>query len=170
MLRVVNNPTLFQKAKEQVYNDYPDRSSFEPNGDGRRFVRHCDIDDNIVKEAFAAFGINSFLSEPRLGNFIGNNYLDGACVHKHKDNAPDGYQHVRCNFALEMPKYGGNPLLDDKEIGIKEGDIWICFASLEYHATTPIKGGERLILSCGSLVESELVQKIYNELKSIEKV
>jgi len=167
MLRVVNNPLLFEKAKEQVYKDFSEKDLFIPNGDGRRFLSQCKIDPTIVKEAFSSFGINSFSSEPRFGNFIGNHYIDGAFVHKHTDNAPPGYQHVRCNFAIEMPTAGGNPLLDDEEIKIKVGDIWICFASLECHSTTPIKGGQRLILSCGGLVESELAHKIYNEIKQL---
>ena len=166
MQRVINNPALFLKAKSQVQAGLASPESFEPNGYGRKFLKHYAVDAGFAQEVFASFNINTFFDEPRFGNFIGNHCLDGAFVHKHKDFAPDGYHHVRCNFALQMPPYGGNPILDGKELKIKQGDMWICFASLEYHSTTPIKGGQRLVFSCGGIVKSEQAEVVYQAIKT----
>lgn len=148
----------------QYIKDNP--QAFEPNQYGRRFMRHVPIDRALVASAFSQFGIDTLYEEPIFGNFIGNNYADGAFVHSHKDPAPEGFHHVRCNLALEMPIVGGNPLLDGKEIEVKRGDMWICFASIEEHSTTPILGGERLVLSMGALVEEGTANKVYETIRS----
>jgi len=166
MQRVVNQPDLFSRAQAHAQSAIAVSGFPLPNGYGRRFASQCVIDTDFVKEAFAVYGITSLFREPMFGNFIGNNYLDGAFVHLHKDPAPPGYHHVRCNFALQMPTEGGNPLLDGKEVEVKQGDMWICFASIEEHSTTPVKGGERLVLSCGALVEAVLAEKVYEAIKT----
>lgn len=125
---------------------------------GRRFLKHTDAP--FYHESFSAFGLISNQLEPRFENLIGNHYLEGASVHKHRDPAPDGYVHTRCNWMIKKPKTGGNPVLDDEEIEVEEGDLWLCLASLEDHSSTPIYGGERLIYSFGALVSMEQIEKI----------
>jgi len=156
-------PIVFQYIKANP-------QAFEPNQYGRRFMRHVPIDRVPVVSAFAQFGIRTIFEEPMFGNFIGNNYADGAFVHPHKDFAPEGFHHVRCNLALEMPTDGGNPLLDGKEIEVKRGDMWICFASIEEHSTTPVIGGERLVLSMGALVEEGTANKLHETINSVRPV
>jgi len=169
MQRIINNPTLFAKAVAQAQEVMKSPKSFQPNGHGRRFLRHCAVDSDFTQEVFASFGINTFFDEPIFGNLIGNHCLDGAFVHRHKDSAPSGYHHVRCNFALQLPTFGGNPILGTKELQIKRGDMWICFASIEDHATTPISGGQRLVFSCGAIVKSDVAEQIYKAIIRAQK-
>jgi len=49
----------------------------------------------------------------------------------------------------------------------KRGDMWICFASIEEHSTTPILGGERLVLSIGALVKADEAQAVYDGIALI---
>lgn len=129
-----------------------------PNGYGRRYsVNPTHV---LTKEAFLQFNLENIIEEPRYKTFIGNHFLDGAYTHVHTDHAPEGYEHVRCNVLVKKPTEGGNPILDDVEISVEENDLWICLASLEKHSTTPIKGGERIIVSFGALVPKEELYKI----------
>lgn len=128
------------------------------SGQGRRFLKH--IDAPFYNEAFSAFGLNSNQLEPMFQNLIGNHYLEGAYVHKHRDPAPNGYVHTRCNWMIKKPLIGGNPILDGEEFQVEEGDLWLCLASLEQHESTPISGGERMIYSFGALVSMDQIEKI----------
>ena len=119
-------------------------------GSGRRYAPHTDTP--LAAEAFAAFALPLDTIEPMFGHMIGNNYADGAFVHEHRDPAPAGFAHVRCNWMVKKPPTGGDPILDGEVVPVDEGDLWLCLASLERHATTPISGGERLIYSFGALV------------------
>lgn len=123
---------------------------FVANGRGRRYLSH----DNAPfrEEAFAAFGITELYREPNLQNFIGNHYLDGAFTQTHSDRAPDGFVHTRCNWMIKKPPVGGDPTLGNEVVEVQPGDLWLCLASAEYHGSTPISGGERLICSFGALV------------------
>lgn len=161
--RVVKGTRFADMVREQVLSSIiPERMN--PNGHGRRFIGHTPIGNDITNEVFSLFGINKIQPEPMFGNFIGNHYLDAAAVHLHKDPAPKGFHHVRCNIAIEMPSQGGHPILDGKTIEIESGDIWICFASIEAHSSTPIKGGQRVTLSLGALVEQSLAEEIYGRI------
>jgi hypothetical protein len=133
-------------------------AEFVPNGYGRRFARQEDAP--YWKEAFAAFGLVPTCVEPRFQNMTANHFLDGACTHPHKDSAPDGFVHVRCNVMLKKPPVGGNPILDNNSVQVEENDLWICLASLEHHSSEPINGGERVMFSFGGLVTIEQVQRI----------
>jgi len=135
-------------------------NDFELNnvGFGRRFAIQ---DDTLYwKEAFNEFGLIPNYIEPMYKNMVGNHFLDGAFVHEHIDQAPEGYVHTRCNLMIKKPNKGGNPILDGKEIDVKVNDLWLCLASLEKHASTPILGGERLIYSFGALVDIDQIKKI----------
>ena len=98
--------------------------------------------------------------EPVFGHLIGNNYVDGAFVHPHRDSAPKEFNHVRCNWMIKKPTRGGNPILDNEEFLVDEGDLWLCIANRETHSTTPIFGGERLIYSFGALISDQQLSKI----------
>ena len=124
--------------------------TFNANAHGRRYM--------IVQrapfwqEAFSAFDMNDIRPEPRYYTFIGNHFLDGAHTHPHSDPAPVGFSHVRVNWMIKKPPTGGNPVLGGVEYSVEEGDLWVCFASEEIHASTPVHGGERLICSFGALI------------------
>lgn len=132
--------------------------NFNDNGYGRRFAIHQAAEHWL--DAFKQFNLIPSCVEPMFKNFVGNHYLDGAFTHEHKDRAPTGFEHVRCNVMLKKPAFGGNPVLDGEEFEVEEGDLWLCLASLELHRSTPISGGERMIFSFGGLVPSQQVQEI----------
>jgi len=136
----------------------PQLSGFRDNGFGRRFSVQSEAP--YWKEAFECFRLIPSVVEPSYKNFIGNNYLDGAFVPKHQDNAPDGYVHTRCNLMIKKPMCGGNPVIDGEILDVDVGDLWLCLASLENHGTTPIQGGERIIFSFGALVSEDQVFKL----------
>jgi hypothetical protein len=161
MHRVIHKDLAFLQCAKSALSE---TLQWKDNGFGRRFAEHIHIDESFKKEVFAEFGIDEIIDEPMFGNFVGNHYLDGAFVHQHKDGAPEGYHHVRCNIALEMPEEGGCPILDEKTVTVSKGDIWICFASIERHSSTPIRNGQRLVLSLGSLVRKELAESVYQKL------
>ncbi len=134
--------------------------NFELNtaGNGRRFATQDTAP--YWKEAFYEFNLNPTSVEPMFKNLTGNHFQDGAFVHPHTDPAPDGFVHTRCNLMLKKPKQGGNPIIDGEEIDVEEGDLWLCLASMEFHSSTPIKGGGRLIFSFGGLVPVKQIKAI----------
>lgn len=104
-----------------------------------------------------------------FGNFISVT-TKGNALHLHTDprNNRDDW-HVRLNFMVQKPESGGIPLLaiDDKnkfllkEVEIEESHSWINFASEWGHATTKVDGDRnRIVLSLGSYVESDVAQKL----------
>jgi len=134
--------------------------NFEVNaaGNGRRFATQ-DVAPYWV-EAFSEFGLKPVSVEPIFKNLNGNHFQDGAFVHPHTDPAPPGLVHTRCNVMLKKPQEGGNPIIDEEELNIREKDLWLCLASLEIHSSTPVKGGERIIFSFGGLVPVEQIDAI----------
>ena len=140
---------VIKNWKPPSYFSMP-KGEYLENSFGRRFMSHEEAP--FRDEAFAAFGITETIREPQFRNFIGNHYLDGAATHTHKDAAPNGYAHARCNWMVKKPAAGGDPVLDGVVVPVEEGDLWLCLASLERHGSTPISGGERIICSFGALV------------------
>jgi hypothetical protein len=130
---------------------------------GRRYAAH--LQTHLAEDAFAAFGLRMDGPEPMFGHMIGNNYADGAFVHQHKDPAPNGFAHVRCNWMIKKPPVGGDPILDGEVVPVAEGDLWLCLASLERHGTTPIYGGERLIYSFGALISGKQMDSVVFAVK-----
>ena len=151
--RVIRNwksPTAFVRPSGEFVQN--------PMGPGRRYLFFVDVP--LTKEAFSAFGFTAFEPYKRLPNFVGSHYQDGAFTHEHTDAAPYGFVHVRCNWMLKKPKEGGDPILSGEVVPVEEGDLWVCFASREKHASTPIFGGERVICSFGGLVRTEDMQVV----------
>lgn len=136
----------------------PLNSGFVPNGYGRQYA----IQDNhpLLKIAFSEFKLNPVCVEPIYKVFTGKQNLDGAFVHLHKDSTKNGFVHVRCNLMIKKPPEGGDPVIDDIKLNIEENDLWLCIASEENHCSTPIKGGERIVVSFGGLVS-------YNQFEQI---
>jgi len=139
-------------------------SSFQHNGEGRRFSAHVPVDDVLVTGVFTRFGLVWRRSEPDYGHFVGNNYEAGAHVHPHTDPAPPGFHHVRCNVALEMPISGGNPVISGVEVPVQEGQAWVCFASLERHSSVPVVSGTRVIFSLGGLIPQGEAEVAYRRV------
>jgi hypothetical protein len=78
-----------------------ENNTFNDNGFGRRFKSQDSA--NHWEEAFAEFGLKPHCIEPKFKNFIGNHFKDGAAVHEHTDEAPEGFVHTRCNLMLKKP-------------------------------------------------------------------
>jgi hypothetical protein len=130
-------------------------------GSGRRFSMQDEA--SFWNEAFQEFNLTPDEIEPMFKNLIGNHYIDGAYVHEHTDPAPSGYVHTRCNLMIKKPNIGGNPIIDGEEFNVQVNDLWLCLASLEKHASTPILGGERLVFSFGALIKLDKVKNILHD-------
>lgn len=136
----------------------PADSGYEQNGFGHKVSRTEDL--TYWKDAFLEFGLTPYQLEPLDKNFTAIHYLDGACTHTHKDVAPDGFVHVRCNVLLKKPKKGGHPIIDGHVLNVEENDLWILLASMERHGSIKISGSERMIYSFGALVDETQINKI----------
>jgi hypothetical protein len=157
---------IIRKWKDPSCFSVDDNLDYIPNRPGRKYSI---IDDHpLRKEAFSSFGYTNLLEEPIFKNFLGINYLPGTAVHFHKDPAPHNYSHVRCNWVISKPVYGGNPIINGKEIEVDVGDLWICYASEETHGSSPMGDGTRIILSFGALILlKEVIEKILDKKVSI---
>lgn len=124
---------------------------FKPNTKGREFMSF--ETSEFRDEAFAQFGFTELFREPDYRNFVGHHFLNGAYTPPHTDSAPKNYLHVRANWMLRKPPSGGDPVLAGVTLNVNPGDLWICFASEEVHASTPAHGGERFVCSFGALVK-----------------
>jgi hypothetical protein len=110
--------------------------------------------------AFSIFNLAPVSVEPAFKIFTGVHFLPGAFTHIHKDEAPDGLVHVRCNVMLEQPPSGGMPIVDGEVLDVGVGDLWIVLASKEKHGSTPISAPTRVIKSFGGLVPESQVRQI----------
>lgn len=152
---------IVKKWKNPSIFSFNNNLDYIPNRHGRKYAI---IDDHpFRKEAFACFGYTNLLEEPIFKNFVGINDLPEAHVHYHKDPAPLNYSHVRCNWMISKPKFGGNPIINGQELNVEPGDLWICYASEEMHGSTKISEGIRTVLSFGALIS---LKEIINNLKT----
>jgi hypothetical protein len=152
------NKTRLIKQWKYADQIIPLSSGFISNGYGRKYAMQ--ENHELLLKAFAEFELVPKYVEPKFKVFTGIHYLDGAFVHGHKDAAFLGYAHVRCNLMVKKPLEGGNPVIDGIEIPVEVNNLWVCFASEEIHGSTPIKGGERIVISFGGLVSIEQVKPL----------
>ena len=154
-------------------DNYKNTMLFKPNGQGRQYctLNKFDIDAsklarNLNKHFFDMLGFTNTLEEPMFGNFIGVNGHGGS-VHEHIDKGDiiNGvmYEHIRINFLISKPFFGGMPIIDKKITEIQENESWINIASRWRHSSTPVEGNKlRVVLSLGALVETkQIVDKFY---------
>jgi len=154
--RIINNWPYVKKLS------YSKNFKINPVSPGRRFARQ-ETNLDLWKKSFEPFNIIPEKEEPLLGNLIMNHFEEKAYTHLHKDPAPEGYVHVRANVMLKKPKTGGDIIIDNQQLPVKENDLWLILASLEDHGSTPISKGERLLYSFGCLVKEE---KLINIIKN----
>jgi hypothetical protein len=152
--RVIKNWQYANEIKINNKNFIENPVSF-----GRRFSKQ-EVEPKLWKKAFNEFNLIPSHIEPMYENFLGNHFIEGASVQIHKDDAPNGFVHTRCNLLLKKPLKGGNPIIDGEEINLEENDLWLVLASLETHGSTPIQGGERFIFSFGGLVPIKQIERI----------
>ncbi len=128
-------------------------------GPGRRYALQ-DLNLELWKEAFKQFNLFPTQKDPFFGNLLMNHYQDNSFTHMHKDDAKEGYAHIRANLLIKKPKSGGDIIIDDKTYEVEVNDLWLVIASMEEHGSTPIKGGERLIFSFGASIKKEELKNI----------
>jgi len=150
----VNSNFDITEIEKWVYTVWPSCNWIvNPNGPGRRYSKHKEVP--LYNQLFKSFGLKSERLEPTFECFIGNQYQDGTYTHEHQDHNLDGLIHTRINVMIKKPPIGGNPVISGKELQVNQGDIWISIAGKERHGSTPISGGERIIVSCGGLVKED---------------
>ena len=157
------NDTLRTEIINFVYNS--DSCYWIKNNTGntfnRKFCKISQLDlpislsiNNLNTEVYTALGITNFKYEHIFGNFIGVN-AHGGNVHPHTDTKNnDGWFHVRINFLIQKPFYGGMPIINNIEYSINETESWLNLASEWLHSSTIVGGEkERIILSLGAYVD-----------------
>ena len=150
IIRNWNQSSRIMYTKDYVQN---------PVSFGRRFAKQ-NSNKELWQKSFAAFNLFPTQKEPKLGDLLMNHYEDDACTHIHKDSAPKGYVHIRANVMIKKPNKGGDIIIDDEIIEVKENDLWLVLASLENHGSTPIQNGERLIYSFGAIIEENNIKDL----------
>ncbi len=85
----------------------------------------------------------------------------GHSVYMHQDRNPDDkHTHVRFNYMLSKPK-GGDPIIGEDTIEIKQDEVWVCVAGNIKHGTTPIKGNKpRIMISFGHFIKNEKLKEL----------
>lgn len=133
------------------------QKSFMPNGYGRQFLilsrDNCpSVIWDIKEQVVAQYKLHNEAQEPVYKDFCG--YItEGGQVHKHRDNNQKGLIHTRFNVLVQKPQSGGIPVINDVELEVAEGDIWVCRAGLDYHSSTQVIGNKaRIVLSFGFLL------------------
>jgi hypothetical protein len=143
-----------------------------PNGYGRKFIPHIPVEEQYTRQIFSEFGLEIKQVDPFFGVFFGRHFKDGACVHLHTDPVVDEESHhVRCNIVVKQADAGGAALVSGYEVPLFVGDMWIVFASIEEHGSTPIQGPERMILSFGAVVDKQVAETAYkNVMKNVKEL
>ena len=92
------------------------------------------------------------------GHFISYSE-DGHAVHIHKDKNPNkDTLIVRFNVMISKPFIGGNPIIDEQEIKVKENEVWICKAGEVFHGTSEVQGEKpRVMVSFGHYIKKGLI-------------
>jgi len=143
-------------------DNYLNTDYFNPNGpiENGRFCHYVHTTESVISDlvlelyhnTYQQLNIDSLELEPYLGVFMNVN-TEGAFIHKHIDEAPDGFHHLRINYLISKPYEGGDPILNDTVLDIDECECWINIASQWVHGSTPVVGNKkRMIISLGSLV------------------
>jgi hypothetical protein len=93
--------------------------------------------------------LNNYIDDSPYGDYIG--YIsNGGKIHKHIDPTIAGYDHVRFNLFLSLPKKGGLPIYNDVTIPVKVGDYVKCNSSKEYHECQIVESDiPRIVISYG---------------------
>ena len=90
--------------------------------------------------------------EPEFGWFLGS-IGDGGVVHPHRDLAPSGFRHLRCNLFIQCPDLGGEPVIEGKQFAIEEGMLLCFYPSEQTHSSRAVVGSRRrMMCSFGYLV------------------
>jgi len=98
---------------------------------------------------------NNYIDDSTYGDYIGR-ITNGGKIHRHDDPTIPGYDHVRFNLFLSVPKKGGFPIYDGVTIPVKVGDYVKCNSSKEYHECELVEGNmPRIVISYGIYLKSK---------------
>jgi len=170
------NPILKFSIDKKLANEiiqfsklnYKNRDIFLFNGFGRQY---CNINKHEItlkekinvfqKKCMNRLNIKKYYPEKIYGNFIGVHALKNTSVHFHSDpRDKEDNIHFRLLFMLQNAKKGGNPVLQNTKLNVKNLQGWINFASEWEHGSVPIDGKTlRIILSMGAYVPKKEFNK-----------
>jgi len=106
----------------------------------------------VRDRALKILQIRKYSEEPTYKCFLGCN-VSGGKVHPHRDQAPLGKWHIRCNLLLSKPERGGQPIIEGQRLELQEGDLWAFVPSQVLHWSSQVEGErKRFICSYGFLV------------------
>lgn len=135
--------------------------NLNPKGPYRAFrnvqelSRVADAHVSIGKRLTAALGLpKNIRPEAKLGWYL-SIIQEGGNVHPHRDGAPFGNRHLRCNLFVQLPHAGGLPVVGGKRCEVAECDMLAFFPSEQEHYSDLVGGAkERIICSYGFTVDS----------------
>jgi hypothetical protein len=98
---------------------------------------------------------NNYIEDSAYGDYIG--YItNGGKIHYHNDPTISGYDHIRFNLFLSVPKKGGFPIYNGITIPVIVGDYVRCNSSKEYHECEMVEGDiPRIIISYAIFLKNE---------------
>jgi hypothetical protein len=98
---------------------------------------------------------NNYIDDSTYGDYIGH-ITNGGKIHKHNDPTIPGYDHVRFNLFLSIPKKGGFPIYDGVTIPVSVGDYVRCNSSKYYHECEIVEGDiPRIVISYGIYLKQD---------------
>lgn len=150
---------VIKNWKYASFLKYENDFAENPVSPGRRYAPQK-LNFDLWKKAYSEFNLNPTREDSYLGCIVMHHFQDGAFTQRHKDKTEPGFVHVRANIMLKKPPEGGDIFIDDEVINVEEKDLWIILTNLEEHGSTPIKGGDRLIYSFGSLIPTQEINHI----------
>lgn len=98
---------------------------------------------------------NNYIDDSTYGDYIG--YItNGGKIHYHNDPTISGYDHIRFNLFLSVPKKGGFPIYNGITIPVIVGDYVRCNSSKEYHECEMVEGDiPRIVISYGIYLKNK---------------
>lgn len=137
----------------ELNEDFFEQNDISPN---RKFLVLCEesnppkLFSEIKKRILMKENIlENYSNKSTYGDYIGFITNRGK-IHLHKDPTISGYDHVRFNLFLSLPKRGGLPIYNGILIPVKVGDYVRCNSSEEYHECQMVEGDiPRIVLSYG---------------------
>lgn len=103
----------------------------------------------------------NYIDDSTYGDYIGF-ITNGGKIHYHNDPTIFGYDHVRFNLFLSVPKKGGFPIYNGITIPVKVGDYVRCNSSKEFHECEMVEGDiPRIVISYGIYLKQTTGNLIY---------
>lgn len=134
------------------------RPYLHPNGPARYFkrlsmLRHVPVLCMAIRGRIArTLALDEAQLEPRFENYL-STIEPGGAIHPHRDAAPDGFEHWRCNLFLQLPETGGYPVVEGNVYPVKEQDLLYFTPDQHTHWCEPVGPGKRIIVSYGFLLK-----------------